>query len=185
MGREVFKKCRMSVIVFLGMLGGMATLACTYVDAASGGDLYSSAVEAAKTGRRDAAYAYYNSILRLPHSKYHKTALFAKAEYFLLSGDTRSAKSAWHIFLEQYPNDVPESLFALVNSYHIARKEKDEAGAEAIKQQIVQSQQLSLIFRKSKDFYFTSPFFRRYRAVYSIDKIEFMIDGIPFETILY
>ena len=87
-------------------------------------------------------------------------------------------------FLEQYP-DIPETLFALVNCYHIARKDNDLAQVEIVKQQIVQSQQISLIFRKSKDFNFTSPFLRHYRAVYSIDKIEFMIDGIPFETILY
>jgi len=159
--------------------------ALTSGEAASGSDLYSRAREAAQTGRRDAAYAYYNSILRLPQSKYHKTALFAKAEYFLISGDTYSAKSAWQLFLAQYPREIPETLFALVNSYHIARKEKAEVEAAAIKQQIVQYQQLSLIFRKSKDFCFMSPFFRRYQAVYSIDKIEFMIDGIPFETILY
>lgn len=179
------KDVRISVIGFLGMVAVLGGVAHTPVEAASGSYLYSKAAEAAKAGRRDAAYAYYNSILRLPYSKYHKTALFAKAEYFSLSGDTLSAKSAWQAFLEQYPNDVPESLFAMVNGYHIARKGKNLADVEVMKQRIVQSQQLSLIFRKSKDFHFTSPFFRHYRAVYSIDKIEFMIDDIPFETILY
>ena len=175
---------RRAVIGILVMLGVWGICSLAPADAAGDGYLYGKAVESAKAGRRDAAYAYYNSILRLPHSKYHKTALFAKAEYFLLSGDTRSSRAAWDVFLEQYP-DIPETLFALVNCYHIARKDNDLAQVEIVKQQIVQSQQISLIFRKSKDFNFTSPFLRHYRAVYSIDKIEFMIDGIPFETILY
>ncbi|MFA5260304.1 MAG: hypothetical protein WC450_03650 [Candidatus Omnitrophota bacterium] len=180
----LFKNIRISVISFIGMAGVFVALPLPPLEAENDGYLYSKAVEAAKEGRQDAAYAYYNAILRLPHSKYHKAALFAKAEYFFLSGDTRSSKSAWNVFLEQYP-DIPETLFALVNCYYIARKDNDLADVEAIKQRIVQSRQISLIFRKSKDFHFTSPFFRHYRAVYSIDKIEFMIDDIPFETILY
>ena len=174
----------MSLIRVLGLVGLLSAVSLAPAEAVGDGYLYNKAVEAAKAGRQDAAYAYFNAILRLPHSKYYKTALFAKAEYFLLSGDTRSSKKAWDDFLEKYP-DIPETLFALVNCYHIARKDGDPVQQEAVKQQIVQSQQISLVFRKSKNFSFTSPFFRRYQAVYSIDKIEFMIDGIPFETILY
>ncbi len=145
---------------------------------------YKQALKLVREGRWDAAYAYYNSILRNPKSRYYKVALFAKAEYYMLSKDYRAAKLAWENFIEQYP-DAPETLFVYVHCYRIAQKERASDVAENYKQKIVQSQQLSLVFRKSKKFDFTSPFLHKYQAVYSIDKIEFLKDGIPFEKILY
>ena len=178
------KQLRVSLSCFLGLMGAGLALSLPSMASSSDGYLYGKAVEAAKAGRRDAAYAYYNSILRLPQSRYHQTALFAKAEYFFLAGDFFSAKAAWNVFVQSYP-DIPESLFALASCYYIARLHGDPEQMAGAKQQIVQFQQLSLVFRTSKEIRFLSPFLRRYRAVCSIDKIEFLIDDIPFETILY
>ena len=86
--------------------------------------------------------------------------------------------------LTGFPNS-PAQFFTLAYLYKIAEYKKDEPGIDNYKKEIVNFKQVSLVFRKSKEYSYISPLYRKYRAVVQIDTIEFYVNEELFAEISY
>jgi outer membrane protein assembly factor BamD (BamD/ComL family) len=149
------------------------------------GEIYSAARAAAKAGDTDAAFMGFRSLLTdYPGSKYTADSLFASGEYFFLTGNYKEAVSAFTRFINEYPDSKPR-LFAIMYLYKIAKKQENESLLENLKKEIIDFQQLILLFRDFKEYKYSSPLQKKYRAVYYIDKAEFYLNGELFEEILF
>ncbi len=147
--------------------------------------LYNQAMNFASNDKRDFAYMYFNKIVtNFPESKYFKNSLYAIAEYYFMLGDFSKANESFWMFIEKYPQDknVP---FAYAYLLKIAKSNKEEKTQDYIEKEVISLKQFSLLFRESKEFKYLSPFYREHKIVYSINKIEFYIDGELFEEILF
>jgi len=139
--------------------------------------LYSEAVRAARKGKDDFAFMKFNLILEMhPKSKLLERALFATGEYYFQIRNYYDASVTFKKFVLDYPNSKAK-LFALVYLLEIARKLEKERLINAIEKEIVTFWQVSLFFRNYKTYKYTSPFSKRYKALYFIDRVEFYIDG--------
>ena len=146
---------------------------------------YSSAVEFAKAGQVDFAFMYFNELMRsYPESKYREQALFAVGEYYFRISGLREAEEAFRAFLDEYP-DSKQRLYALAYLLNIAEKNQDEISVQGLKKQIIDLQQVSFIFRETKDVVYQSALYQNYRAVIYIDKIEFYVEGELFAKVSY
>ncbi len=146
---------------------------------------YALAVEAVKSKDHDLAFMYFRTLLSDPlAAKYREQALFACAEYHFLANAYSQAVSFFSRFIDEYP-DSPALPFALAYLLKIAEKEGNASLAETLKKQIVSSERLILLFKDSKKSKFFSPFLRKHRVSYYIDKVEFYVDGEIFEKIPY
>ncbi len=127
----------------------------------------------------------YNKILRnYPMSKYREQALFALGEYyFQLSGFEKSGE-AFREFLDQYP-DSEGKIHVLAYLLSIAREDHDVLLTEELEKQVVSLENVSLVFRDSKEFVYKSPLYKNHKAVVHIDKIEFYVEGEFFAKVSY
>jgi len=139
--------------------------------------LYSRAIKSARAGDIDFAYMRYHEILRdFSGSKFRKQALLACGEYYFRQNDYKAASATFGKFIRLYPED-PSKLFVLAYLYRIANENEDEVRAEELKKEIISFKQLSLVFKKYEHYDYTSPLNQRYRAVFEIDKIQFLVQG--------
>ena len=145
--------------------------------------LYAKAIQAARSGRSDFAFMYYNQLDRdYPRSRYREQVLLAKGEYFYELPAYIQAKEVFEKFLEEYPQS-PGKLFILVYLYKIAEAEGKTDSAENLKKEIVTFRQVGLVFKETKEYKYASPFYRNFRAVFYIDKVEFYRGGELFATV--
>ena len=147
--------------------------------------LFSRAQKAALEGKQDFAFMQYRSILNNhADSQYEDEALFANAEYYYLISHYSQAHD---LFLKYLNTSSLKSgkLFALVYLYKISLINKDRDLAETLRRRILTFQRQSFIFKKTKEYVFKSPLFRRHKAVYDIEKIEISVEGESFAKILY
>lgn len=160
-------------------------LPCVITCAQDDRQLYYTALENARSGNRDFAFMNFCALLEQhPHSRYAREALFACGEYYFLISDYDDAFKA----LGQYVGDYPESRempFVLMYILRIAKIKGEGALAKKIEKDIVMLRRLSFLFRDSKEYRYRSPLFRKHKAAYYIDKVEFYIDGELFEKISY
>lgn len=165
------------------------TLLIAFLFAASGycgeeKDFYYRGVRAARAGRIDQAFSYFDIVLRSLYkaNRYTEKALFATGEYYFLIGANREAKIAFR----QVANDYPESITALLSLgylFKMAQLEGKQESLESIKKEIIGFKQVSLLFRDSEVFKYLSAMNKKYKAVYYIDKVEIYIDGELFQEI--
>ena len=147
------------------------------VYAADDSRLYSQAVKAARKGKDEIAFMKFNMILEMHlKSKLRERALFATGEYYFSVSNYYDAAMAFREFISKYP-ESKSRIFALAYLLKITRKLGSEDSINALEKEIATFQQLSLFFRKSKNFKYTSPFSKRYKAEYFIDRVEIYIDG--------
>ncbi|KPK98687.1 MAG: hypothetical protein AMJ95_02770 [Omnitrophica WOR_2 bacterium SM23_72] len=147
--------------------------------------LYVSAVKAAKRNDLTVAFMSFRSLLEnYPHSPHMQEALFANAEYYFLIGAFTDARPAFIRFLTEYP-DSKARPFALLYLFQIAEAQGQSDLAESLRQEIITSQQLVLLFREYKQFQYLSPLQRNHKAIHFIDRIEFYIDDELFARISY
>jgi len=147
--------------------------------------IYSKAVKFAKSGQIDFAYMQYNKLLRTyPMSKYRDRALFATGEYYFQNFGFKQASEAFQSFIDEYP-DSDERLYALAYLLSIAKKDSNESFAQSLEKQIIDLQQVSFVFRDSKEITYKSPLFQNYKAIIHIDKIEFYVEGELFAKVSY
>lgn len=147
--------------------------------------LFISGKRAAKAGNSAFAFMSFRSLLEnFPDSSYRQEALFANAEYYFLIGAFTDARPAFIRFLSEYP-DSKARPFVLLYLSKIAEAQGEPALAESLRQEIITSQQLVLLFRDYKQFQYLSPLNRRHKAVHFIDRIEFYIDNEFFAQISY
>ncbi len=147
--------------------------------------LFISGKKAAKAGDLNFAFMSLRSLLEnFPDSPHKQEALFANAEYYFLIGAFTDARPAFIRFLLEYP-DSKARPFVLLYLSKIAEAQGELSLTESLRQEIVTSQQLVLLFRDYKQFQYLSPLNRRHRAIHFIDRIEFYIDDDFFAQISY
>ena len=148
-------------------------------------EMYSKAVKFAKAGQDHFAFMHYNELLRnYPMSEYREQALFAIGEYYFRMPDFQEAAEAFQTFLKDYP-DSEEKLYALAYLLNIANKDKIELSVQSLEKQIINLQQVSFVFRESKEVSYRSPLNQHYKTVIHIDKIEFYVEGELFAKVSY
>jgi outer membrane protein assembly factor BamD (BamD/ComL family) len=155
--------------------------------AQSAGEKYKNGLAAAKTGNEDYAYLYFLSVARDdPGSKYRPQSLFACGEYYFFKSDLRDAFDAFTEFTDDYPDSriKPYALFFLLK---MARAWQKEELITSVEKEIRNMKQVILVFKDTKEYKykFTSPFGRKYKLTYHIDRVEFNVDGEVLEQVLY
>lgn len=146
---------------------------------------YKLGVAASRRGDTDAAFMYFREVVRgSVNSPYYDEALFATGEYYFLHHILHEASAAFSRFLELYP-DNPNRIFALAYLLKIAQEKNEPYLAARVRHQIVTMQQVSLLFRDSKQYEYTSCLTRNLKVIYYIDKVEFYANGELFTTIPY
>ena len=147
--------------------------------------VYSKAVEFAKAGQGHFAFMHYNKLLRnYPTSKYREQALFATGEYYFRVSSFQAAATTFQTFLAEYP-DSKERIYALAYLLSIAQRDKNTLSVEGLEKQIIDLQQVSFVFRETKEIAYRSPLYQNYKAVIHIDKIEFYVEGKLFAQVSY
>ena len=147
--------------------------------------VYSKAVEFAEAGQADFAFMHYNKLLRnYPTSKYREQALFATGEYYFQISGFQEAATAFKTFLDEYP-DSKERLYVLAYLLSIAQRNQNTASIQGLEKQIIDLQQVSFVFRETKEIVYRSPLYQSYKVVIHIDKIEFYVEGELFAKVSY
>jgi len=147
--------------------------------------VYSKAVRFAKAGQDDFAFMQYSSLLRnYPTSKYREKALFATGEYYYRYSGLKKAATAFNMLLEEYP-DSKERIYALAYLLNMASKDKNQLTVEDLEKKIINLQQVSFVFRESKEVAYRSPLYQSYKAIIHIDKIEFYVEGELLAKVSY
>ncbi len=163
------------LIVWLGSVG--------FVPGSS--QVYSKAVKFARAGQNDFAFMQYSKLLRnYPMSKYRDRALFATGEYYFQNFEYKQATEAFQTYIDEYP-DSDERLYALAYLLNIPRKDSNDLFAQSLEKQIIDLQQVSFVFRDSKEIVYKSPLFQNHKAIIHIDKIEFYVEGELFAKVSY
>lgn len=145
--------------------------------------LYAKAIQAARSGRIDFAFMYYNQLDReYSRSRYREQVLLAKGEYFYELPAYVPAKEAFEKLLQEYPQSSGK-LFVLAYLYKIAAAEGKADLTENLKKEILTFRQVGLVFEETKEYKYPSPFYRSFRAVFYIDKVEFYRGGELFATV--
>lgn len=151
----------------------------------SAGDLYSKAIEFSEAGSAHFAFMHFNKLLRnYPESKYRQDALFATGEYYFETRSFHSAQKTFKTYLDEYP-DSEETIYILAYLLHIAQRDKDLSLAGDLEKKIIDLQQVSFVFRDSKEMTYRSPLNKKYKAMVRIDKIEFYLEGDLFAQVSY
>lgn len=146
---------------------------------------YVQAQHEARQHNYDAAFMSFRSVLRDESDlSYRQEALFATGEYYYLRGAFAEARRAFGEFLKHYPSSL-NRIFVSAYLLRIAETEGQTGLAARITQHIVTMQQVSLVFRESKEYSYVSGLQRTLKVVYYIDKVEFYADDKLFKSIPY
>ena len=165
------------------ILASWLLLVCVPGSAGEEDALYAKAIQAARSGRTDFAFMYYNQLDRdYPRSRHHEQILFAKGEYFYELPAYPEAVKLFSALLQEYPKS-PAKLFALMYLYKIAEAGQDARAFENFKKEVLTFRQVGLVFKETREYKYQSPFYRAYRAVFYIDKVEFYRGGELFATV--
>jgi len=153
--------------------------------AGSAAFFYEEGIRAAKSGNLDKAFMSFRALIREhPKSKLKEKALFGLGEYYFHIVDYYDASLMFTRLINDYPNSKSR-IFCLAYLLEIAKKQQNQDLIEKLEKHILTFQQHSFIFRDYKEYVYSSPFSKKYKAVYFIDKIEFYVDGELFTTIRY
>jgi len=153
--------------------------------AASETFLYKRAVNNARRGNPDFAYMDYRLLLREhPNTRYREQVDLAMAEYMYQIPSFAEAKPMFERYLSDHP-ETEAKLFILAYLYHIAQAKNDAPSLEKYRKEIIDCKQVSLVFRDRKEYMYTSPLGRQLKAVFSIDNIEFSVNGELLTKISY
>lgn len=146
---------------------------------------YSAALESAKRGDFNTAFMLFHNILTdNSGSGYYTKALFAAGEYYFSQNDYYDATKAFIDFINDSA-DYNGNLFALVYLLKIAQAQKNDSGAENLKNKIVNLRELVLVFSDYKEYKFVSPMGKKYILRYYIDKAQCYIGKELFADIPY
>ncbi len=174
-------KIRKIITLCLGFILCFIPSVCAQGEA----QLYHKAVQAAKAGRTDFAFMYYNDLGRdYPASKYREQILFVQGEYYGQSLHYAESTRVFNAFIGEYPESEGR-LFALAYLYTMAQRRKDEPLIENLKKEILTFKQVGLVFKEFKEYTYRSPLYHTYKAVFRIDKVEFYVGGKLFATVAY
>ncbi len=135
--------------------------------------LYVKAFQAARGGRVDFAFMYYNELDRTyPYSRYRDKVLFVRGEYYYQLPSYFEAAKHFSTLTRDYPQ-LPCSLFATAYLYKIAQATQDTASLERLKKDILAFEENDIFSKELKEYKYLSPLFNLYRMVIADDVIEF------------
>ena len=142
-------------------------------------------VRAARSGKNDFAFMFFRSFLQsFPNSRLAEDAVFALGEYYFLTNNPSMAARYFDRFIAQYPKSKGR-IFAYMYLLDLARRTENLRMTELYERDIVTSYNLSLIFRKYKQYTYESPFNKKYKALYYMDRVEMYINNELFSKIIY
>ena len=147
--------------------------------------LYAKALKYAREGNREFAYMNYRALLRdYPNSTFKEPALFAEGEYYFLIHDYVQAAVRFDAVLRDYP-DTKAKLFILAYLFKYASFENNMDLRQELRNQMINLEQVSFVFRDTKIYEYTSPLNRAHKANFMINKIQYFIEGELFEEVSY
>jgi outer membrane protein assembly factor BamD (BamD/ComL family) len=178
------RPARTNVMLFMSI--ALLLAGSVRAHAFTAGAAYKAARTAVRSGNLDFAFFNFKAIVQdFPKTRYYKDSLFAIGEYYFFISDFYNANRAIARYIGEFGED-PEALFAYWYLMRVAQRSgSDDPRVEHYKKQIISFKQLSLLFRDFKEFKYLSPLGRVHRAVFYIDKIEFLIDGVTIQTVSY
>lgn len=156
-----------------------------FVYASGSCETYQEAVKLIKSGDTHMSFMYYRLLLTdYPNSKYTEKALIATGEYYFSIHFFHEASEAFQKVINDYP-DSKARLFVLAYLYNLADKNQQEELKEKLQKELIAEQHRVFLFKDSKEVRYVSPFLKRYKAVYYIDRVEFYVDEELLAQISY
>lgn len=146
--------------------------------------LYSQGLSLARRGDVDFAFARYHMLLEnYPNVEFIDEVLFAVGEYYFSISNYYNAAALFNKLVIQYP-ESKAMPFVLSYLAKICRMENKESLAENLEKAIIRFKQTSLLFSNFKEYKYVSSFYKKYKAVYFIDRVEIYINDELFAKIL-
>lgn len=172
---------KLYVIILSLLLQGSLWVTCAK---ASEADLqWKDAIGFAKQGENDFAFMDFQTILAdCPHSRHCLAAAFAQGEYYFYQNNLKMASEAFKSFTAKYPQRQ-EALIALAYLFQIAKIQNLADDMKKYRDKAASFRQLTFIFNDKKFFKFVSGFQRKYKLVYTINKVELYVNGQLFTEI--
>ncbi len=142
-------------------------------------------VRAAYSGRLDFAFMFFRSFLQsYPRSKLAQDAIFALGEYYYFTNNPTMSARHFNRVIVQYPTSKAK-IFACAYLLNMAQRSKNEDAERSLKREIVTAHNLSLVFSKYKRYIYESPFNKKYKALYYMDRVQIYINDDLFTEISY
>lgn len=171
--------------IWFGLMCCIVVLQTTSVWSADDKSDFQRALRYARNGQIDFAFMKFRAVLQdTSDMESRQAALFASGEYYYLNLDYHNAIEAFQAYL-RISKDINGRLFAMVYLWRIYQRIQDQKQSQEMEGEILRLRRNSYIFETTKDYQFKSPMNRSHRAVYSIDRIEFFIEGDAIAKIVY
>lgn len=146
-------------------------------------NLYLEGYKLARNGDADFAFARYQMILEnYPKSEFIEDVLFSVGEYYFSMTDYANSVKYLSKFVVRYP-ESKALPFALAYLARIAKDENKESLVKNLERAIISFKQTSLLFRNFKEHKYLSGLYKKYKAVYFIDRIEIYVNNELFAKI--
>jgi outer membrane protein assembly factor BamD (BamD/ComL family) len=166
------RKIRIILLVIL--------LACLFTQGAYSEEsqrLYHEGLNLARRGDMDFAFMRYQLLLEnYPDAEFIEHVLFAVGERYFSMSDYYNAAMTFNEFINRYPES--DALpFALIYLAKISRQAGKEDLATNFEKAVISFKQTSLLFTNYKEHTYVSSFYKKYKAVYFIDRVEIYINN--------
>ncbi len=162
-------------IIILFLLMGCLFVQVSYSEESQ--RLYHEGLNFARSGDVDFAFMRYQSLLETyPDAECIEDVLFAVGEQYFSMSDYPNAAMIFNKFISLYPES--DALpFALIYLAKIFRQAGKEDLALNFEKAVISFKQTSLLFSNFKEHAYTSSFYKKYKAVYFIDRVEIYINN--------
>lgn len=160
--------------------------ACLFTQAAYSDEsqrLYHEGLSLARSGDMDFAFMRYQLLLEnYSDTEFTEDVLFAVGEHYFSMSDYYNAAMTFNEFINLYQesNALP---FALIYLAKISRQAGKEDLAVNFEKAVISFKQTSLLFSNFKEHTYVSSFYKKYKAVYFIDRVEIYINNELFAKI--
>ncbi len=139
--------------------------------------LYHEGLNLARSGDMDFAFMRYQLLLEnYSDAEFIDDVLFAVGEHYFSILDYYNAAMIFNEFINRYPESgaLP---FALIYLAKISRQAGKEDLAINFEKAVISFKQNSLLFSNFKEYTYISSFYKKYKAVYFIDRVEIYINN--------
>lgn len=145
--------------------------------------LYHEGLKFARSGDMDFAFMRYQMLLEnYPDAEFIEDVLFAIGEHYFSTSDYYNAAMTFNEFINRY-QESDALPFALIYLAKITRQAGKEDLAVNFEKAVISFKQTSLLFSNFKEHTYVSSFYKKYKAVYFIDRVEIYINNELFAKI--
>ncbi len=131
----------------------------------------------------DLLFMHYRQVFReSPDPKERFNALFAMGEFYYLMSDYLNAKDCFKTILQE-DHDKLRKIFAYAYLMNMADMDGEKKSQKELSKELMLFQKNIFVFRNTRQHNFDSPLHRQHKVVYSIDKIEFFVEGKNFAKV--